>query len=189
MRVLNVGGGASRALPAQYTGWTQDLLDIDPNVQPDIVCDAKLMHTLPAKKYDAVFCSHNLEHFYQHEVPQVLSGFQHVLTATGFAHISVPDTAALFEAIASGHRDISDIWYVSAAGPIAFHDVLYGLGKEVARGNVYYSHKTGFSEKTLTKALFAAKFVKVFTERENGNLTAFAFKTTPTKAQRRECRL
>ena len=56
MRVLNVGGGTNRQLPKQYAGWEQDVLDIDPNVKPDILCDAKLMRKLPAAKYDAVFC-------------------------------------------------------------------------------------------------------------------------------------
>ena len=32
MKVLNVGGGASRYLPPEYDGWEQDLLDIEAGV-------------------------------------------------------------------------------------------------------------------------------------------------------------
>ncbi len=110
-KVLNVGGGPTRDLPIFYKGWTQVLLDIDPQVKPDVVCDAKQMGKLPRGAYDAVYCSHNLEHFYRHEVPNVLAGFQHVLKADGFAHIMVPDMNAVFEALKD--RDINDTWYRS----------------------------------------------------------------------------
>jgi hypothetical protein len=174
--VLNVGGGTSRALPVTYKGWEQVLLDIDPAVLPDVVCDAKEMRKLPPAKYDAVFCSHNLEHFYKHEVPAVLHGFRHVLKADGFAQIAVPDMMELVERMVKDCRDLDETWYVSSGGPISFHDVIYGWGKEVARGNFYYSHKTGFTEKSLTKALTHAGFHQVLTARDGGNLHAIAFK-------------
>lgn len=183
MKVLNVGGGASRDLPSTYKGWSQDLLDIDPAVKPDIVCDAMKMRDLPSAKYDAVFCSHNLEHFYRHQVPQVLEGFDHVLKRTGFVQIAVPDIMALFTSVIEGSKDIDDVWYTSSGGPITFHDVVYGWGKAVSRGNLYYCHKTGFSEKTLTKALKSARFTSVFTASDGCSLHAFAFKVKPTKAR------
>jgi len=184
MLVLNVGGGANRGLPRQYEGWEQVLLDIDPAVQPDVVCDAKEMRRLPAAKYDAIYCSHSLEHFYTHEVPQVLAGFLHVLKPTGFAHIEVPDMSQVFRAIVQGNRDIGDIFYQSSAGPIAFHDVIYGFGKMVASGNLYYCHKTGFTEKSLGQAITRAGFKKVMTAIDgSANLYAYGFKRRPTKAQ------
>ena len=128
-------------------------------------------------------CSHNLEHFHAHEVPAVLDGFKHVLKPTGYAHISVPDLQALMECVVKGNRDIEDTWYVSPSGPIAFRDVLYGWGKQIEQGNVYYCHKTGFSEKSLTKALKQARFAKVYTASDGCSLHAFAFKSKPTKAQ------
>jgi predicted SAM-dependent methyltransferase len=183
MRVLNVGGGASRNLPPIYRGWEQELLDIDPAVRPDIVCDARKMRTLPAQKYDAVYCSHALEHFYKHEVPAVLDGFQHVLKNDGFAHVAVPNMTALFTAVRG--RDIDETWYMSNGGPISFHDVIYGWGRQVEQGNAYYAHKTGFTEKSLGKALRAAGFVKAMTAVDEGNLFAFAFKAKPTTTQLR----
>jgi predicted SAM-dependent methyltransferase len=42
-----------------------------------------------------VYCSHNLEHYYHHEVPRVLAGSLHVLKPHGFAEIRVPDVEAV----------------------------------------------------------------------------------------------
>ena len=63
-RVLNVGG-ASKAIPIpqHYAGWEHVLLDVDPNQEPDIVCDARELVELPAGGFDAIYCSHNLEHY------------------------------------------------------------------------------------------------------------------------------
>lgn len=183
MRVLNVGGGSSRDLPPTYHGWQQDLLDIDPAVKPDIVCDARKLSGSLSGKYDAVFCSHNLEHFHAHEVPDVLGGFHRVLKATGFAQIAVPDIQALFEAVKG--RDINDEWYRCPSGPISFHDVLYGWGKQIGQGNLYYCHKTGFTESSITKALRRARFSVIHTAQDGFNLHAFAFKARPKPNQLR----
>jgi len=59
MKVLNVGGASKDIpLPPQYAGWQHTLLDIDPDVRRDVVCDAREMSRLPAAQYDAVYCSH-----------------------------------------------------------------------------------------------------------------------------------
>lgn len=184
MVLLNVGSGHSRDVPRIYEGWEQDTLDIDANVRPDIVCDARQMSRLPSGKYDAVHSSHCLEHFHKHEILAVLSGFLHVLKPTGFAHVIVPNMTVLFAEIAG--RDIDDVWYRSAVGPITFHDVIYGLSRAVAQGNSHYSHKTGFTEKSLAKVLRAAAFKTVITAVDDcGNLFAFAFKVKPSKTRLR----
>ena len=186
-RVLNVGGGGSRDLPPLYRGWQQDLLDIDPDVKPDICCDAKQLKTLKRGTYDAVFCSHNLEHFYRHEVPVVLAGMRHVLKRSGFVQVAVPNMTAVFEALVNEKRDIQDIWYHSQGGPVSFHDALYGWASKVSEGNLYYAHKTGFTEKSLTKTLRAAGFPHIFTAIQTINLHAFAFVQMPSASQRKEC--
>ena len=62
-KVLNVGGNNKAiALPPQYADFDHLLLDIDPKGAPDIVCDARQLTTLAASQFDAVYCSHNLEH-------------------------------------------------------------------------------------------------------------------------------
>ena len=95
-RVLNVGG-QSRAiqLPSAYTGFEQVLLDLDPNVGADIVLDVRELTSLAPHQFDAVYCSHNLEHLRKHEVPVVLAGFLHVLKPGGLAQIIVPDLQEL----------------------------------------------------------------------------------------------
>lgn len=183
MIVLNVGGGGSRELPRRYAKWDQHLLDIDKNVKPDIVCDAKKMKKLKPKQYDAVFCSHNLEHFYQHEVLAVLDGFLHVLKPEGFADIAVPNIQGLFKQVVE--KDINDMWYPAGPNPISFHDVIYGWGKALSEGNLYYAHKCGFSPKSLQSALLLAGFSDVHIKADDFNINALAFKKPTTRVQAR----
>src|SRR4051812_19058162 len=95
---LNVGGGNKNIpLPAYYEGWEHVLLDIDPKGKPDVVCDARQLSQLPTSQYDAIYCSHNLEHYYHHDVAKVLAGFLHVMKDNAFAHIRVPDMGELMK--------------------------------------------------------------------------------------------
>lgn len=187
-RVLNVGGGSKAiAIPAYYAGWRHDLLDIDAAAQPDVLCDAREMTRLAAGAYDAVYCSHNLEHYYRHDVPRVLGGFRHVLKEDGFADIRVPDIAAVMRQAVARGMDIEDVLYQSAAGPITVRDVIYGWGVEIERsGSDYYAHKTGFTEKSLRLALQGA-FPRVYTARNEPayELMALAFKNLPSPYHRK----
>jgi SAM-dependent methyltransferase len=175
MKVLNVGGGPTRHIPSMYDGWDQDLLDIDPAVSPDIICDAKELFDLPGKTYDSVYCSHNLEHFYHHEVPRVLMGFRHILKDDGFVCVVVPDLSGLLRDIQG--KDLHDNYYQSSAGPISFHDVIYGWGDRVSTGNEYYSHKTSFTPKSLRSALLMAGFPDLEITGDGGlNIQAIGYK-------------
>ncbi len=186
-RVLNVGGAnKSIALPAQYQGWEHVLLDIDPRGGPDIVCDARQLTTLPAAQFDAVYCSHNLEHYYRNDVPKVLGGFRHVLKADGFAEIHVPDLADLMQTVVKRGLDVDDLLYQSPAGPITVRDVLYGLGSEIERsGDDFWAHKTGFTKKSLTAMLVRCGFPVVYNGSGNFEVAAFAFTKPPTDEIRR----
>jgi predicted SAM-dependent methyltransferase len=187
--VLNVGGGSRAiALPGHYAGWGQLMLDIDPRAQPDVLLDARELAQLDAELFDAVYCSHNLEHYYAHDVPKVLAGFAHVLKADGFAEIRVPDVAAVAREIAQQGRDLDDILYSSPAGPISVHDVLYGLARTIQKtGDDYFAHKTGFTPRRLAATLSAAGFAQV---RAVKPLAAFeirmiALRAPPAEYQRR----
>ncbi len=186
-RVLNVGGANKTiALPAPYQGWEHVLLDIDPRGAPDIVCDARELTTLPAAQFDAVYCSHNLEHYYRHDVPKVLGGFRHVLKADGFAEIHVPDLADLMQTVVKRGLDVDDLLYQSPAGPITVRDVLYGLGSEIERsGDDFWAHKTGFTKKSLTAMLVRCGFAVVYNGSGNFEVAAFAFTKPPTDEIRR----
>jgi len=188
-RVLNVGGGSKAIrIPDHYDGWEHLLLDIDDRGKPDIVCDARRLETLTAGQFDAVYCSHNIEHYYPHEGAKVLRGFLHVLRADGFAEIRVPDIQAVMNRVVQSGMGISDILYDSPAGPISPHDVLYGYGKEIEQsGQDFYAHKTGFTANTLRRALEQAGFLNTFLFEAPGafEIKAFAFKSQPTAIQRR----
>ena len=178
MKVLNVGGGPTRQLPPQYDGWEQSLLDIDPSVKPDVCLDAKELGTFDAAQFDAVYCSHNLEHYAKHEVAIVLKGFNHVLVDGGVVDISVPSIKGLMQAMMAGNLEINDVWYRTGQGvPITFHDVLYGWGAQVESGNAWYAHKTGFTALSLGAALQQAGFDDIVLSDQGGNIFAKATKS------------
>jgi predicted SAM-dependent methyltransferase len=117
-RVLNVGGGSRHIpLPPEYAGYEQVLLDIDPLAEPDIMLDGRELGTLAGDQFDAVYCSHNLEHYYPHDVPRVLEGFLHVLKRGGFAQIKVPDMAELMQVVVSQSLELDDVLYRPPQGP------------------------------------------------------------------------
>ena len=163
--VLDVGGGPREyALPPHYADWRRLMLDVDANAKPDVLLDARSLATLPAAQFDAVYCSHNLEHYHEHEVAKVLAGFAHVLKAPdGFVEIRVPDLHAVAQAMVAQGRDLGDALYVSPAGPIRVVDVLYGYSRAIEQsGQDYYAHKTGFTRRALRGALEAAGFTRAY---------------------------
>lgn len=185
-KVLNVGGNSKDIpLPENYQGWEKVLLDIDPRGKPDVLCDARALTTLPGTTYDAVYCSHNLEHYYRHDVPKVLAGFRHVLKDAGFAHIRVPDLGDVMRQAVQKSMDIDDVLYQSPAGPITVRDVFYGYGLEIERsGNDFFAHKTGFTQKSLVRMLESCGFPIVFSMTGNLEVNALAFKQKPDEYAR-----
>ena len=185
-KVLNVGGGSKQIqLPFAYDGFEHVLLDIDPRGSPDIVCDARNLTTLDAGQFDAVYCSHNLEHYYRHDVQKVLAGFLHVLKDNGFVHIRVPDIQEVMRVTIERNLDIDDILYQSQRGPIMVLDVLYGYSVEIEQsGQHFFGHKTGFTRKSLENALLKAGFAKLYCGTGNLEVTALAFKSSPDQFAR-----
>lgn len=184
--VLNVGGNSKAIkLPSIYDGYEHLLLDIDPKGSPDLLCDARELQTTPAAQYDAIYCSHNLEHYYRHDVRKVLAGFVHVLKPHGFAHIRVPDIIDVMKTVVARNMELDEVLYQSPAGPIQVLDVLYGWGLEVERSGVdFFAHKTGFSRQLLIKVLVAAGFQVIYTTVGNLEISAIAFLRQPDEATR-----
>jgi len=184
-RVLNVGGNSKAIpLPPQYAGFQHLLLDVDEKVSPDVLCDAKELDSLEANQFDAVYCSHTLEHFYPHDVPKVLKGFLHVLKDDGFAQIIVPDIMGAMRLVVERNMDIEDVLYVSPSGPITLRDMLYSYSVFVEKSPEFMSHKTGFSPKSLAAAVQSAGFKIIFSASGDFNATVLAFKNAPTQAAR-----
>ncbi|MDD1610281.1 MAG: methyltransferase domain-containing protein [Methylococcaceae bacterium] len=135
-KVLNVGGNSKLIpLPPEYEGWDHVLLDIDPKVYPDVLCDARELMGLAGAQYDSVYCSHNLEHYYHHDVKKVLAGFSHVLKADGFVFIRVPDMNLVMRTVVEKNLDIEDTLYQCPSGPIIVRDVIYGCYLWLGRKN------------------------------------------------------
>jgi len=186
--VLNVGGGSKQIpIPSHYSGWTHRLLDIAPGPDVDIILDARQLSTLDPGQFDAVYCSHNLEHYYPHDVPKVLAGFLHILKPEGYAEIRVPDLTSVLQTVVKNRMELDDVLYTSSAGPISAHDVIYGWGKEIERSGVeFYAHKRGFSAESLTASLEQVGFGRVWTlvSEAGFEIRALAFRSEPTAAQR-----
>jgi SAM-dependent methyltransferase len=187
-RVLNVGGHSkSISIPPHYAGWDHLLLDIDPAVQPDVLCDARKLSQLESEQFDAVYCSHNLEHYHKHDAARVLRGFVHVLKPDGFAQIRVPDLHSVFQKFVADDMDLEDDLYVSPAGPITVRDVIYGWGKKIEQsGEDFFAHKTGFTATTLRAELKSAGFSRIVTveDERRFEIAALAFKAEPTQFHR-----
>lgn len=181
-KVLNVGGNSKAiAIPAWYKDHAHLLMDIDPAGKPDILGDARELGAGKAGQYDAIYCSHNLEHYSAHDVTRVLAGFAHVLRPDGFAEIRVPDMDLVLKTYVEKNMDIEDVLYQSPAGPIMVRDVIYGYGRKIAEsGADFYAHKTGFTFKSLGRALLEAGFKTVV--RRPGRVfevMVFAFREPP----------
>ncbi len=160
---LHVGCGALRKANTtrgfNTDDWIEVRLDIDPGAQPDIVGSLTDLSAIDSGSMDALYSSHNFEHLYPHEAPVALAEFLRVLNDDGFMVVTCPDLRSVAALVADDKLD--DTAYVSPAGPIAPLDILYGFRHDMARGNLFMAHRSGYTEKTLRAALEGAGFKSV----------------------------
>lgn len=162
-RILHAGCGGA-PLPDWMPG-IETRLDIDPNMRPDIV--ASITDVGDIGPFEAVLCSHCVEHLHPREVHTALSEFHRVLRSGGVAIIIVPDL--------EGILPTDDVVYESPSGPVTGHDMYYGHKSCVE--NVFMQHHSGFIAPRLQKACEDAGFANVATIRDSGhNLIAVAVK-------------
>jgi SAM-dependent methyltransferase len=176
--VLNVGCGfrSGQGLHSSFLSseWRELRLDINPAVQPDILCSMLDMAPVASSSIDAVWSSHNLEHLYRHEVPVALREFLRVLRPGGFALLTLPDLQTIAELIVADALESEA--YRSPSGPITPLDMIYGHTPSLAQGNQHMAHKTGFTARTLGELLTGAGFDQVTLRRDGFALWARAVK-------------
>lgn len=164
-RVLHVGCGGI-ILPDWFHGLEEVRLDIDPACQPDIVASMTEMGEIGS--YEAIFCSHALEHLYPHELKVALREFLRVLEPGGRVMAFVPDLEDVLPT--------EEILMVSPAGPITGLDMFYGHRVEL-EARPYMAHHNGFVSATLKSAFEDAGFEKVVIQRcSNYNLMGIGVK-------------
>jgi hypothetical protein len=139
--------------------WRELRLDIDPGVTPDVVGSMTDMAAVPDACMDGLYSSHNIEHLYPFEVPIALAEFVRVLRPEGFAVITCPDLRSIAGLVVQDK--LVEPAYTSSAGPISPLDMIYGHQADLAEGNLFMAHRTGFTSRTLEAALRAAGFAKV----------------------------
>lgn len=163
-RVLHVGCGAS-SLPPWVPKSEEVRLDADERCNPDIVADMRNLGDIGT--FDAVFCSHALEHLTLQDGDVALQEFRRVLRDGGAAIILVPDL--------EGISPTDEVMYESPMGPITGHDMYYGY--HCGHENEFMRHKSGYVQATLKKKLEAIGFSKVDVRRIPGfNLVATAIR-------------
>jgi ubiquinone/menaquinone biosynthesis C-methylase UbiE len=151
MKFLHVGCGpktkesTTRAFKSDE--WEEIRFDIDEKVKPDITGTMTDMSSVESGSVDAIYSSHNIEHLYPHEVGIALQEFHRVLKDDGFVMLTCPDLQSVCQLVAEDK--LTEPAYTSPAGPIAPIDMLYGFRPSMAAGNLYMSHRCGFTQKTL----------------------------------------
>jgi len=156
--VLNTGCGAlgTGQLPRMFSNWRQVRVDVDPSVAPDVLADIVDLAPIAAASVDAVWTAHCMEHLYEHDVARAMTEIRRVLKPDAFACIVVPDLQRIAAFIAEDR--ILETIYESPAGPITPHDVVYGFGAAIARGQVTMAHRCGFTPAALTRQIVKAGF-------------------------------
>src|SRR5260370_38788600 len=92
--VLNVGCGypLRQKLHRHFHGpeWREIRLDLDPAVQPDIVCSITETGPLPADSGESVWSSHNFRHPQRHAMPLAFAEFLRVPKPHGLLLLTLP---------------------------------------------------------------------------------------------------
>lgn len=152
-KLLHVGCGGD-PLPAWLGHYDETRLDIDSSHNPHIVADMVSLGEIGP--FDAIFCSHALEHLSPHDVPVALGEFYRVLADDGAIILFVPDLEDV--------QATDEPLFVAPAGPISGLDLIYGYRK-MLKEKPYMAHRTGFVQDSLHKAIADAGFSQVSVKR------------------------
>jgi len=185
--VVNLGCGPKGAarLPPLFNDWRELRVDVDPQVAPDLLADVTDLSAIESGSADAVWSAHCLEHLYLHQVGQAVIEAYRILTDDGFFCMIVPDLQVIAEFLATDR--LHDVVYQSPAGPITAHDMIYGYGNSLARGNEAMAHRCGFTPTLLMQKLAEAPFAEIVLKRRpNHELAGIGCKRQPADDADRE---
>jgi predicted SAM-dependent methyltransferase len=158
--VLNAGSGSLAADGLhpifRNPNWQEVRLDIDERVRPDLVGSITDLSAFEDRRFDAIWCSHILEHLHTWQVGRALAEFRRVLKPTGFLLVRSPDLEAIAKLVVEGRLEA--VAYQSPAGPITALDMLFGHSLSIQRGNHFMAHNTGFTLERLGRLLLEAGF-------------------------------
>ena len=175
MKFLHVGCGfkTKNSTTQGFSGpeWEEIRFDIDEKVSPDIIGTMTDMSSVKTTSMDAIYSSHNIAHLYSHEVGLALTEFHRVLKDDGFVMLTCPDLQSVCKLVAEDK--LLETAYISPAGPITPLDMLYGFRPSIAAGNLYMSHRSGFTLKTLINSLQYYGFKSVAGARREANFDLF----------------
>jgi predicted SAM-dependent methyltransferase len=152
--------------------WTEIRLDNDPKVKPDLVGGITQMSVVETDSMDAIFTSRHLEHLHAHEVPSVMKEFVRVLRPDGYMVINCADLQSVAALIAEDK--LMHAAYQSASGPITPLDMVFGLQKSLARGDMHMAHRCGFTQKVLVATLKSCGFTAVASMRRPAKFDLWA---------------
>lgn len=164
---INAGSGAPRnsRLPLFFGKWKEIRVDVDPELKPDVVANIVDLSAIPDGTVDAVWSAHCVEHLFAYQVPMALGEFRRVLCETGFACIIVPDLQAIADWIATDR--LHETIYVSTAGPVTAHDMVWGFGLAIADGKAAMAHHCGFTPTLFSRCLAEAGFGEIVLRRRS----------------------
>jgi hypothetical protein len=154
-RVLCIGGGNELAsMPYHYAAWNKTLLSEQLREGAHLLKSTLRLSEREEATFDAVYCSHQLKNHALHEGGQILNGIRRLLKPGGFVHLKVPDVTVLMHQMLKSGHDLEDVAYISAVGPISYHDVFWGLSTALGDpGRPGAGHKSGYSLKVLNRVL------------------------------------
>ena len=151
--LLHIGCGGD-SLPDWLGQYQETRFDIDASHNPHIVGDMREVTGIGT--FDAIYCSHALEHLSPHEIVPALRGWFDILNEGGCVITFVPDLQDV--------KADDEVLFVAPAGPICGLDLIYGYRK-MLKDKPYMAHKTGFTSETLHNAFTEAGFEKVAVSR------------------------
>ena len=185
--LLNAGSGPGgpESVPGYFRAWRHIRVDVNPAFGPDVIASITDLTAIADGSGDAVWSAHCLEHLFAHEVPRALAEFRRVLNPTGFACLIVPDIQAIADRIAADR--LHEVLYESAAGPVTAHDMLWGHGPALERGETAMAHRCGFTPTVFLERLQAAQFGEIaLRRRSNLELAGLALREATGATARRE---